>query len=162
MEQQRTLREEPSWEHHNSWFQTLLQSFNYQNTIVLALKKRQANGTESAAQIHIWSMKEMATHTPVLSPGKFHGLRILVGYSPWGHKESDTTEWLHFQYLSKNQEYNIHWIVSTKIMLEKLDIHMIQNKVIILNEISQTDGHCHITAPSDPLLTPQAGTRVKP
>ena len=25
-------------------------------------------------------------------PGKSHGQRILVGYSPWGHKESDTTE----------------------------------------------------------------------
>ena len=30
--------------------------------------------------------------TPVLLPGKFHGLRSLVGYSPWGCKESDTTE----------------------------------------------------------------------
>ena len=30
--------------------------------------------------------------TPVFSPGKFHGQRSLVGYSPWGHKESDTTE----------------------------------------------------------------------
>ena len=26
----------------------------------------------------------------------FHGLRSLVGYSPWGHKESDMTEQLHF------------------------------------------------------------------
>ena len=34
--------------------------------------------------------------TPILLPGKFHGLRSLVGYSPWGHKESDTTERLHF------------------------------------------------------------------
>ena len=34
--------------------------------------------------------------TPVLLPEKFHGLRSLVGYSPWGHKESDTTEQLHF------------------------------------------------------------------
>ena len=25
-------------------------------------------------------------------PGEFHGQRSLVGYSPWGHKESDTTE----------------------------------------------------------------------
>ena len=24
--------------------------------------------------------------------GEFHGQRSLVGYSPWGHKESDTTE----------------------------------------------------------------------
>ena len=33
--------------------------------------------------------------TPVLLAGKFHGQRSLVGYSPWGHKESDTTEQLH-------------------------------------------------------------------
>ena len=30
--------------------------------------------------------------TPVLLPGEFHGGRRLVGYSPWGRKESDTTE----------------------------------------------------------------------
>ena len=30
--------------------------------------------------------------TPVFLPGKFHGQRSLVSYSPWGHKESDTTE----------------------------------------------------------------------
>ena len=34
--------------------------------------------------------------TPVLLLGKFHGWGILVGYSPWGRRESDTTEWLHF------------------------------------------------------------------
>ena len=33
---------------------------------------------------------------PVLMPGKFLGWRSLVGYSPWGCKESDTTERLHF------------------------------------------------------------------
>ena len=30
--------------------------------------------------------------TPVLLPGKSHGQRSLVGYSPWGCKESDMTE----------------------------------------------------------------------
>ena len=34
--------------------------------------------------------------TPVFLPGKSHGWRNLVGYSPWGHKELDTTERLHF------------------------------------------------------------------
>ena len=34
--------------------------------------------------------KEMTTHSSIL-PGKSHGQRSLVGYSPWGHKESDTT-----------------------------------------------------------------------
>ena len=36
--------------------------------------------------------------TPVLLPGKSHGRRSLVGCSPWGHKESDTTERLHFHF----------------------------------------------------------------
>ena len=36
--------------------------------------------------------------TPVLLPGKSHGWRSLVGCSPWGCKESDTTERLHFDF----------------------------------------------------------------
>ena len=49
----------------------------------------------------VWSLdredpleREMATHSRFL-PGKSHGQRNLVGYSPWGHKESDTTECAH-------------------------------------------------------------------
>ena len=34
--------------------------------------------------------------TPVFLPGKSHGRRSLVSYSPWDCEESDTTEWLHF------------------------------------------------------------------
>ena len=36
--------------------------------------------------------------TPVLLPGKSHGRRSLVGCSPWGCKELDTTERLHFHF----------------------------------------------------------------
>ena len=36
--------------------------------------------------------------TPVLLPGNSHGWRSLVGCSPWGRKESDTTEQLHFPF----------------------------------------------------------------
>ena len=36
--------------------------------------------------------------TRVLLPGKSHGRRSLVGCSPWGRKESDTTERLHFHF----------------------------------------------------------------
>ena len=36
--------------------------------------------------------------TPVLLPGKSHGRRSLVGCSPWGHKELDMTERLHFDF----------------------------------------------------------------
>ena len=33
--------------------------------------------------------------TPVFLPGELHGQRSLVGYSPWGPKESDMTELTH-------------------------------------------------------------------
>ena len=36
--------------------------------------------------------------TPVLLPGKSHGRRSLLGYSPWGREESDMTEQLHFYF----------------------------------------------------------------
>ena len=36
--------------------------------------------------------------TPGLLPGKSHGRRSLVGCSPWGREESDTTEWLRFHF----------------------------------------------------------------
>ena len=36
--------------------------------------------------------------TPVLLPGKSHGWRSLVGCSPWGREESDTTGRLHFHF----------------------------------------------------------------
>ena len=36
--------------------------------------------------------------TPVFLPGKSHGGRSLVGCSPWGRKESDRTERLHFHF----------------------------------------------------------------
>ena len=40
-----------------------------------------------------WSKKWQPT--PVFLPGKFNGQRSLVSYSPWGHKELDTTEQLN-------------------------------------------------------------------
>ena len=37
-----------------------------------------------------WRRKSLPT--PVFLSGKFHRQRSLAGYSPWGHKESDTIE----------------------------------------------------------------------
>ena len=36
--------------------------------------------------------EEERSPTPVFLPGESHGQRSLVGYGPWGHTESDTTE----------------------------------------------------------------------
>ena len=51
--------------------------------------------------------------TPVLLPGESHGGRSLVGYSPWGCKESDTTELPHYGKGrgSRDQIANIRWIM---------------------------------------------------
>ena len=58
--------------------------------------------------------------TPVLLPGKSHGQRSLVGYSPWGCEELDTTEWLNNKHIYWmlywsgfiDREQNLLWLVS--------------------------------------------------
>ena len=57
-------------------------------TSVLMLEQTLQNGYQ----------KRQWRPTPILLPGKSHGWRSLVGCSPWGHEESDTTERLHFQF----------------------------------------------------------------
>ena len=49
-----------------------------------------------------WRRKQQPT--PVLLPGESHGGRSLVGYIPWGRKESDTTERFYFHFLFLNDQ----------------------------------------------------------
>ena len=44
--------------------------------------------------------KEMATHSRILDWKNPTDRESLVGYGPWGGKESDTTERLHFLHVS--------------------------------------------------------------
>ena len=46
--------------------------------------------------------------TPVLLLGKSHGQRSLIGCSPWGHENSDTTERLHFHFHALEKERATH------------------------------------------------------
>ena len=48
------------------------------------------------ALLHLW--RRQWHPTPVLLLGNSHGWRSLVGCSPWGRKESNTTERLHFHF----------------------------------------------------------------
>ena len=52
--------------------------------------------TFRTAKSAVWFVLEHPT--PVLLPGKSHGRRSLVGCSPWGREELDTTERLHFHF----------------------------------------------------------------
>ena len=54
--------------------------------------------------------------TPVLLPGKSHGRQSLVGYRPWGRKESDTTERLHFS-LQVSEEAGLVFLLSYSVLV---------------------------------------------
>ena len=52
--------------------------------------------------------KEMATHSSILA-WKIPWMEDPVGYSPWGRKESDTTEQLHFfSFITSNMHCQLH------------------------------------------------------
>ena len=56
--------------------------------------------------------KRMATHlvATVYLPGETHGQKILEDYSPWDHKELDTTKLLtHTKYLVSNRDKTCTW-----------------------------------------------------
>ena len=61
-----------------------------------AVKSLPAIG-ETQVQSLSWEnpLEEVWQPTPVFLLGEFHAQRSLVGYSPWGHKESYTTERLN-------------------------------------------------------------------
>ena len=56
--------------------------------------------------------------TPVVLPRKSHGQRSLVGYSPWDHKESDTTEHSTHTHRRPEQERNLETAWSEPVMLQ--------------------------------------------
>ena len=63
---------------------------------ISVVKKLPANEEDTSFDSCIrkipWRRKQPPT--PAFLPGRSHGQRSLVGYSPWGCKESDMTEWL--------------------------------------------------------------------
>ena len=56
---------------------------------------------QETQEMQVWSLdwedslERKWQPTAVFLPGKFHGQKILAGYSPWGHKESDMTGHTH-------------------------------------------------------------------
>ena len=87
---------------HAYWIWILSFFEVHHNGIVMAqrLKASACNagdlGSISGSGRFPWRRKWQPT--PVFLPGESHGWRNLVGYSPRGHKELDTTERLHFHF----------------------------------------------------------------
>ena len=71
--------------------------------------------------------------TPVFLPEESHGQRILAGYSPWGHKESDTTE--------ATEHPGMHHLCITELLREStFSIEGVRNKVCLRKEPSAEAG----------------------
>ena len=75
----------------------------WRSTEVVKFKKMDSHWMpleRNTALLTLWFCirRRQCQPTPVLLPGKSHGWRSLVGCSPRGHKESDTTEQLPFDF----------------------------------------------------------------
>ena len=79
--------------------------YNFYNFITFTLTQS-SRGENSAIQL-LWFSRRQWHPTPVLLPGKSHGLRRLEGCSSWGGWGLDTTERLYFHFsLSCMGEWN--------------------------------------------------------
>ena len=92
-------------------------------------------------------------------PGKSHGQRSLVGYSPWGCKESDTTEQLHsLTHSDMNRNLNEGYTDGKRVHKEMFNtyhkgnanenfsersLHVNQNDVIFFLMITPNTGENH-------------------
>ena len=93
------------WASSGSWWWTgkpgMLQSLGWQRFV--HDWANELNWTElsplSIVEGYVFGQRRQWHSTPVLLPGKSHGRRSLVGCSPWGCKESDTTEQFPFHFL---------------------------------------------------------------
>ena len=53
-------------------------------------------------------LEEGRETTPVFLPQESREQRNLAGYSPWGHKESDTTEWLSTAHIITGTDHSVN------------------------------------------------------
>ena len=88
----------------NFLFDTLMFTYalNGSSLVVQTVKRLPTMPTMWETQVQSLGLedlleKEMATHSSILA-WKIPWMAEPGGYSPWGHKESDTTERLHFTY----------------------------------------------------------------
>ena len=70
--------------------------------------------------------------TPVFLPGKSHGPRNLVGYSPWGRKELDTTDHARTKYIN----------ISKSVAHLNMNVHINKNQLKLYKKLVSKLGFC--------------------
>ena len=78
-----------------------------------SVKSWESSFLSNESEVNHWKTNLVRTRrqwhpTPLLLPGKSHGWRSLVGCSPWGPEESDTTERLPFHFHALEKEMAAH------------------------------------------------------
>ena len=110
------------------------------------------NGKESACQCRrhgfspwVWKIpwRRKWQPTPVFLPGEPHGQRSLVGYRPWGHKESDTTERLH----NKTSDRYISYLMDVLHAIYTYMYHFISNRGTQILSMNNDADSTHIPDP---------------
>ena len=86
------LKATPKKSDHQNWIQR--KKYLYFSWFTLSIYRIQWSKQLLTSSCRKWQP------TPVFFPGESHGWRSLVGYSPWGCKESDTTEQLNLVHLT--------------------------------------------------------------
>ena len=97
------------WKKGNYW--VLLRSWASQVAQVVKNPAANAEDTGRRCRLYPWFRKipwrKKWQTTPVFLPGKSHGQRSLVGYSPWGCKRSDKIKWLRIHSDLEMENYSL-------------------------------------------------------
>ena len=80
----------------------------------------------------------MATHSRIL-PGKFHGQRSLANYSPWGYRESDTTEHAYTNPLKTIAQKTVYQITFLAGKVRLTSIHLDKMLLLLPKQIPQVN-----------------------
>ena len=95
----------------SEWMETDSPTYSYQMRLYMSwtsLVAQMVKCLSTMRETRVWSLvwkdplEKERQSTRGLWPGKSHGQRSLVGYSPRGRKDSDTTEWLHYTWAGLN------------------------------------------------------------
>ena len=74
-------------------------------------------------------------------PGEFHGQRSLVNYSPWDHKELDTTEQFNFTFSFFRMRHNMRWLdsitYSMNMNLSKLQ-EIVEDRGVVVHGVTKS------------------------
>ena len=110
-----------------SWFQLVLHLAQHfaRCTLHIRLQHRRPMFDPWVGKIP-WRRKWQPT--PLILPGASHGQRSLAGYSPWGCKELDTTEWLthflgHRAWTACGRDSVSEWQSPMTMILQSLSLH---------------------------------------